>query len=310
MGNCQNKNISQNNRCFSRFLSPISEVEFFEQIFEKQHHLFKRPSNYNDQFFSVADFTRLLTEQKFSRYDVSVAKNGIRRSPIKELHKPSKIVNPADHAQKNREFLADFRNGYTLVFEAFERYSKSIESIVNTLTNTFQCVTHTHAFFTPANAQGYKIHYDTDDAFILQISGRKRWQIYEGPEYLPSGPNRYDSSVHKPGKLLQDIILEPGDMLYIPRGVMHNPNCLEDWSLHLAIGIHTITWEDLLTEAINSAISRNPNLRSSVPFYKRDFHENIEIYREKFTGFLSEVSSESSFTEAAKHFNRFLTHLG
>jgi len=306
MENTESQSTESDDQEFSEFLSPISSEEFFEEVFEKKHFLFKRSLGFNDQFLSIAEFTKLLNEQKFSRHEVSIAKNGMRRKQVQEVHKPSKVVFPPSLSQRNKEFLADFRNGYTLVFEAFERHSRNIEKVVNTLTNVFQCTTHAHTFFTPENAQGYKMHYDTDDAFILQIYGYKRWQIYQGPEYLPSGPNRYDPSLHKPGELLLDLVLEPGDMLYIPRGVMHSPMCLDDSSLHVALGIHTITWEDLLTEALGKAVGRKLSLRDSVPFYKNDFSENVAAYKEEFAGLLESVCSESDFIEAAKYFNRFL----
>ena len=99
-------------------------------------------------------------------------------------------------------------------------------------------------YLTPANSQGFAPHYDDIEAFILQLEGRKHWKIYQprsGEEVLPrfsSGRTRKQSididlevllyplfignfTEDDIGKPFLEVVLEPGDLLYFPRGFIH-----------------------------------------------------------------------------------------
>jgi 50S ribosomal protein L16 3-hydroxylase len=77
-----------------------------------------------------------------------------------------------------------------------------------------------------ANDAGVGPHIDSYDVFLLQGSGRRRWEI------APAGPNWEDRegldikmlSNFEPTETYE---LEPGDMLYLPPGVPHNGVALE-----------------------------------------------------------------------------------
>lgn len=59
-------------------------------------------------------------------------------------------------------------------------------------------------------------HYDHFDVFLIQAEGQRRWQV--GPVYDASSPKREDTDLHilSEFEVLEDYVLEPGDMLYLP----------------------------------------------------------------------------------------------
>ena len=89
-------------------------------------------------------------------------------------------------------------------------------------------------------------HADNYDVFIIQGPGRRLWQISHqasGEEHLiPNIPLR----VLKDFKPEQEWILEEGDMLYIPPGVVHNGISLED-SINISVGFRAPTKVDLIS---------------------------------------------------------------
>jgi lysine-specific demethylase/histidyl-hydroxylase NO66 len=76
---------------------------------------------------------------------------------------------------------------------------------------------------TPAGTQGFAPHYDDIEAFVLQLEGKKRWRVYKPlkkQDVLPrfSSNNFSQADVKDP---VIDVTLEAGDLLYFPRGWIH-----------------------------------------------------------------------------------------
>lgn len=113
-------------------------------------------------------------------------------------------------------------------------------------------------YLTPPGTQGFAPHFDDVEVFILQLEGKKRWRLYEprtSNEKLArfSSPNFSQSEIGSP---CLDATLEAGDMLYFPRGTIHQGNCFEDiHSLHITISCHQMnTIGDLLQKIVPAAL--------------------------------------------------------
>jgi 50S ribosomal protein L16 3-hydroxylase len=111
-------------------------------------------------------------------------------------------------------------------------------------------------------------HQDAYDVFLLQAAGRRRWRI--GPvEDATLQPG-------KPVKLLakftpeEDLILEPGDMLYLPPGWGHDGIAASGDCMTYSVGFRAPPQGELLKEVLwqlaeaqqGGAIYRDPPLRS------------------------------------------------
>jgi hypothetical protein len=100
-------------------------------------------------------------------------------------------------------------------------------------------------------ALGFAVHHDTHDVFVLQVSGTKRWRVYEPVLELPLGPQRWSPDLGDPGPPVDDLTLRPGDTLYLPRGWPHEAVAQEDDSLHITVGMHPPTRLDALRAALD-----------------------------------------------------------
>ena len=110
-----------------------------------------------------------------------------------------------------------------------------------------------NAYATPASAQGFAVHHDTHDVFVLQVAGTKRWRIYEPVVELPLTTQRWSPDLGDPGQPIEELTLQPGDTLYLPRGWPHEAVAQEDDTLHLTIGLHPPTRLDALRAALDAA---------------------------------------------------------
>src|SRR5207253_2896853 len=113
----------------------------------------------------------------------------------------------------------------------------------------FHCPVHGNLYLTPAQSQGFDAHFDAHEVFALQLDGVKHWRLYGLAAVLPLACEKANvprSSLGPP----QEVRLEAGDLLYIPRGHAHEAFTSDQPSLHLTIGINVYRWSDLLQHAL------------------------------------------------------------
>ena len=102
--------------------------------------------------------------------------------------------------------------------------------------------------------QGFAPHYDDVDVFIVHTAGHKRWRIYKPlpVAILPatSSPD-FDERQDEIGAPILDVVLKPGDLLYLPRGTIHQAEALPGRAaLHVTISANQRkTWADFLAAA-------------------------------------------------------------
>ena len=121
--------------------------------------------------------------------------------------------------------------------------------------------------------------------------GKKRWRLYapaEEADLLPRDSSQ-DFEEEELGKLLLDVTLHPGDLLYMPRGCIHQAEALPDaHSLHLTVSANQhCSWADLfelsLPRALQLASEEVLGLRRSLPFDMSQYmglgHEGAESAR-------------------------------
>jgi ribosomal protein L16 Arg81 hydroxylase len=122
-----------------------------------------------------------------------------------------------------------------------------------------------NVYFTPPSAQGFSAHADGHDVFLLQIAGRKSWRVYPPVIRLPLEDQHVPVEAEDLRVCLLEATVEPGHVLYIPRGFLHEGLAEDRASFHLTIGIHPVRMADIVQEAVEIAAERDERLRESVP---------------------------------------------
>lgn len=91
-------------------------------------------------------------------------------------------------------------------------------------------------------------HFDAYDVFLLQGAGRRRWQI-TGP--LDSEEKRAciegeDVRILQQAHVVQEWILDPGDMLYLPPNIGHHGVALDNGCMTFSVGFLAPSHEQLV----------------------------------------------------------------
>lgn len=157
----------------------------------------------------------------------------------------------------------ELARGATLVLQALHLHWPAAALYCRGLEAALGCPVQANAYLTPATSRGFAVHHDTHDVFVLQVSGRKSWRVYEPVLELPLKQQRWSPRLGDPGPPTEAFTLEAGQTLYLPRGWPHEATTSEDESLHLTIGLHPTTRMDALRMALDSCAD-DPEFRRSL----------------------------------------------
>jgi hypothetical protein len=146
--------------------------------------------------------------------------------------------------------LEEWEAGATIVLQALHLNWRPVAAFCRDLERALGQPAQTNAYYTPRGSQGFAVHHDTHDVFVLQVAGEKRWLVYEPLLELPLKQQRYSKELGEPGEPTHELTLRAGDTLYLPRGWLHQAETSETDSLHLTVGINTYTWMDAFRAAL------------------------------------------------------------
>ena len=232
-------------------LDPIDKDRFLGAYWEQRPLVVHRERpGYYAGVLTLEDVDRMLFTQELRYPAVRLAKVGASFSPSSFTEDIPWGGSTFDGVIRVDRLLAEYRAGATIIVDALHRTWKPLTLLCRSLEAGLNHPTQVNVYLTPANAQGFGQHYDTHDAFILQIAGRKHWRLYEAPLRLPLPSQPYDSSKYPTGELISEVDLSPGDLIYIPRGYIHEAMTSNGQSLHVTLGISAYTWIDVFSEAL------------------------------------------------------------
>ena len=131
--------------------------------------------------------------------------------------------------------------GASLVLNDLIYFSREIQFLADDLQIITNGKCQANLYFSMQSHQAFAPHYDTHDVFALHCEGEKVWNIYENFEQDPINhaifKNSLDERTKKSGKIIDQVLLKPGDLLYIPRGQFHDALASKNGAIHVAFGI-------------------------------------------------------------------------
>ncbi|XP_077567625.1 ribosomal oxygenase 1 [Stigmatopora nigra] len=245
-----NNSKDRASKLFQWLLDPIPTKSFFRETWEKKPILVQRKNpDYYKGLFSTDEFDRILRQEDVQygvNLDVTSYIEGKR-----ETHNPPGRALPLT--------VWDFyENGCSLRMLNPQAFSSTMWNVLSILQEHFGSMAGANVYLTPPGTQGFAPHYDDIEAFVVQLEGKKHWRVYNprsDNEVLPvlSSPNLEQSEIGKP---ILEVVLEAGDLLYFPRGFIHQGDALPDaHSLHITISSYQKnSWGDLLQKMVPTAV--------------------------------------------------------
>ncbi len=134
--------------------------------------------------------------------------------------------------------------GASFVLNNVERQAPAIAAMNAMIERYLRCETITNAYASFNLDSAFKAHFDPHDVLILQLHGRKRWWCYGQIEQFPLKARAFANEELPPPEW--EGVLEPGDILLVPRGDVHRAQVEGPNSLHLTVTMTPPTGADVL----------------------------------------------------------------
>lgn len=151
--------------------------------------------------------------------------------------------------------------GASLVINRIDELVPPIGRLSDAIERRLSSTVWVNAYLSFGRGSAFRSHWDSHDVLVLQVHGSKRWRGFGAPMASPiegHGPKE-----PFPRDALWEDRLDPGDILYLPRGEIHEAALEGARSVHLTIGIAPATGIDLLRSLAEDA-SANEALRADV----------------------------------------------
>ncbi|HUB55900.1 MAG TPA: cupin domain-containing protein, partial [Mycobacterium sp.] len=240
-------------------LQPLAVETFLSEIWAKTHHHVKRhrPGYFDPLLPELSAVENLLESSRTEASKVRLIREHDKKS--------SDNFRLADGSLDLVGVRGAYADGYTIVLEDVEQYMRAIASLTNAIEVELNFATKVNAYVTPPTSQGFVTHYDGHDVLILQIQGSKTWHLYEGADVPPHQLRREKKWVADGLPSPTDLRLEVGDVLYLPRGLIHAAEATSEPSVHLTVGIHAPTALTFAAAALNALSFSDDRLNARLP---------------------------------------------
>jgi ribosomal protein L16 Arg81 hydroxylase len=249
----------------TQLLQPVGLDAFVSRYYEREALVIHREqAGFYDGLLSLQTLDELISGNSLSTDEIIVVDHARNIQPEDYLHEDETV----DAVQVHRLFDA----GATITLRQLQQRAPALANLCRGVEQQLSCRCQANLYFTPANAQGFDTHHDTHDVFILQLAGSKRWHTYEPALPLPLPGQRYYWKTPPAEPPASAFTLQPGDLLYCPRGTPHDAQATHEASVHISLGANVSTWAELMLEIVADVALRDPAFRASLPpdFATRD----------------------------------------
>lgn len=297
--------MEEADKLFQWMISPKKQSEFYESFWEKTHlHIKRNNPSYYAGWFCKDDIDLMLSEHTL-KYGKNI--------DVTNYVEGKRLTLNAEGRAYPAAVWKSYSEGCSLRLLNPQGFHNGVWKMLSILQEHFGNFTGANIYLTPKGAQGFSPHYDDVEVFILQLEGAKTWRLYNHPEESDvlarvSSRNYAQEEIGEP---IFEETLYAGDMLYLPRGTIHQAVSPPDThSLHLTVSSYQKnSWVDFLEhalpQALQAAAESDVELRKGLP---RNFLNYMGVANQSFDDEEAEGATRQERAKADKR-EEFLAHV-
>ena len=282
---------------FDSVIAPLDRAAFLAGPWEKSWAHLTGTADRFGSLLSWSDLAALLENTRLAPPHIGLAKGGKAIEPERYLYIPPGAGN-SPHLDLGR-LVALLADGATLILYSVEDLCPAVRSLSESFRDVLQARNHVNLYASWRSENGFDLHWDSHEVMVLQLQGRKQWQIFAptqeapldvGVPPRPSGPPTWSG------------MLNAGDVLYLPRGWWHVANAVNEPSLHLTFGIAPMHGLNLLNW-MATRLKGHVHLRRNLPSLREPAAQ--QAYMSELRAIIGEVLNdgaiENFLRDAALH---------
>lgn len=280
-------------------LRPSDPASFFRDCWERQLlHVARGEPGFYQGLLAASDVEQVIAFTRPKFVDAGSFSGSASRAPtyVQGFMAERQLQDGVKYPSLD-EIHRVYSKGLTVIVMTMQQRWGPIAALCRGLEGVFHCPVHANLYLTPTGAQGFDAHFDTHEVFILQLEGTKRWRLYGSPRSLPLVDEKLDRPKAQLGSP-REVQLEAGDLLYVPRGFVHEAFTSEQASMHLTVGVNVYRWADLLGEALTVVAREDERFRESLPLGMLGTTSVTDAVRARFTELLQALAHSARAEQA------------
>ncbi|MET7745994.1 cupin domain-containing protein [Streptomyces sp. NPDC005385] len=291
-------------------LTGCSREAFASDVWGRAPLLKRGASDFGD-VFSAGAVDELISRRGLRTPFLRVAKEGAAFAESSFTSSAGVGASIADQLDDTALWRA-FADGATLVLQALHRTWEPMGELVSALSEELGHPVQANAYVTPPQNRGFDAHFDVHDVFILQVEGSKRWVIHKPVLFdplrdQPWTDHRTAVAEAAANEAHLDTVLNPGDVLYLPRGWLHSAQAQGDVSIHVTLGVHVWTRHALaeqLTRAALALLREDATARHSLPLGTEQLESELDFVRSRLLAAVAEADVAPQFHRGRRNQGR------
>lgn len=206
------------------WIHPLAADVFWDTIFEKQAAHF--PHNTSLVPIHMEHVVEWIETQGRDEEVIETLRHPI----TKKGFRGTKKLEPVQYIQEA------FLQGHSMVINSLNQWSEPGLRIAKDLNTASDLPVDVYMYLTPPHSRSYGLHSDVMDAFMVQLEGSKAWKVCDVTSWM-APELAFDKVPSKLNASCDEIIMQQGDVMYLPYGTLHQASTSSDYSMHLTVNI-------------------------------------------------------------------------
>jgi len=196
------------------------------------------------------------------------------------------------------------KQGGPVIVNKIDKIHPVALSIASTIATGLSGRTGANAYISPNRKDAQDLHADDHEVVVLQLHGTKRWTIGSSIARGMVASNLFniDHKTLKRRALEHDqfraIDLDPGDLLYLPRGMFHQATSVSAISIHMTFSALRPTGLDFAEVVLKELITDVKSRDYFPKFEPGDENTAIRAHMDRITERLEALSRDDSIRNA------------
>jgi hypothetical protein len=211
-------------------LSPADEQSFIKHFLSKcRMHVQSVDNRRAESLLSWDTINRLLESDRLPPSRVKLVRANMVIPPM--------IYRGGDEASQinPRALNSLLPQGVSIVIDSIEEYVPHLGRLADSIERRLAHRVWINTYLSFGRGKAFKPHWDNHDVIIVQLHGTKRWRSFGVPNPPPTRKHRDGDPV--PKEVEWEGMMRAGDVLYLPRGEVHEAELETADAVHLTIGI-------------------------------------------------------------------------